>query len=215
MTIQENPLAPQVGTDLVDAYKDVATSIISDCLDRMAGPFGQLPYHRGNRLIGTAFTVDTRHGDNLAIHAALKFARPGDVLVVAGGGDLSQALIGEIIVLHGTVIGLAGFVIDGAIRDVEAIRSGDMPCYACGVTHRGPYKSGPGTLNLPISVGGALVNPGDLVVGDADGIVTLSPATARSILPAVRAKEAHERQKIAGYLDQIKARFVSEKELTH
>lgn len=215
MTIQEYPLAPQVGTDLIDAYQTVATSIISDCLDRMAGPYGQMPYHKGNRLIGTALTVDTRHGDNLAIHAALKIARPGDVLVVAGGGDLSQALIGEIIVLQGTVIGLGGFVIDGAIRDVESIRAGDMPCYACGVTHRGPYKNGPGILNQPISVGGAMVNPGDLVIGDADGIVTLSPATARAILPAIRAKEAHERQKIAGYLEQIKARSTAETELTH
>jgi regulator of RNase E activity RraA len=206
MTIHEHPLAPLVGADLIDAYRDVATSIISDSLDRMAGPHGPLPFHHSGRMIGTALTVDTRHGDNLAIHAALKIARPGDVLVIAGGGDLSQALIGEIIVLHGRVIGVAGFLVDGAIRDVGAIRAGDMPVYACGVTHRGPYKNGPGVLNQPVSIGGAVVNPGDLVVGDEDGVVMLSPDTAREILPSIRAKEDHERQKIAGYLKEISAR---------
>lgn len=197
MTIREYPAATQVAADLVRNYAGTASSIISDCMDRLPGAVGLLPYHKSQTIIGTAFTVRTRAGDNHAIHAALKLVRVGDVMVVDGGGDVTQALIGEIIVQKAMAVGLAGFVIDGAIRDVDAIRELGLPVYARAVTHRGPYKNGPGTLNQPIAVGGTVVMPGDLVVGDADGIVTLSPAVAAEILPAVRAKEEHERLKIA------------------
>ena len=197
MTIREYPAAPQVPADLLRDYSGTASSIISDCLDRLPGAVGLLPYHAAQAIIGTAFTVRTRAGDNFAIHAALNLVRPGDVMVVDGGGDVTQALIGEIIVQKAMAVGLAGFVIDGAIRDVDPIRELGLPVYARAVTHRGPYKNGPGVLNRPIAVGGSVVMPGDLVVGDADGIVTLPPETAAGILPAVRAKEEHERQKIA------------------
>lgn len=197
MTIREYPPAPQVPVDLLRDYAGTASSIISDCLDRLPGAVGLMPYHATETIIGTAFTVRTRSGDNFAIHAALNVVRPGDVMVVDGGGDITQALIGEIIVQKAMAVGLAGFVIDGAIRDVDSIRKLGLPVYARAVTHRGPYKNGPGVLNQPIAVGGSVVMPGDLVVGDADGIVTLPPETAAEILPAVRAKEEHERQKIA------------------
>lgn len=203
MTIQDNPMPAAVTGDLIREYGGVATSIISDNLGRMPGAVGILPYHSGGLLIGTALTVKTRNGDNLAIHAALKLARPGDVLVIDGGGDVSQALIGEIILTHAESIGVAGFVIDGAIRDVGAIRNSPLPCYARGVTHRGPYKNGPGALNVPVSIGGSVVLPGDLIVGDEDGIVALRSDTARRILPAIRQQEEHERQKIAAFRASI------------
>jgi regulator of RNase E activity RraA len=150
-------------------------------------------------MIGTALTVKTRAGDNLAIHAALKIARAGDIIVVDGGGDISQALIGEIILTHAESLGVAGFIIDGAIRDVAAIRASDLPCYARGVTHKGPYKFGPGALNVPVSIGGLVINPGDLIVGDEDGIVALAPAVAAQLLPGVRAQEENEGAKIARF----------------
>jgi RraA family protein len=199
MTIEERPATPQVAPELVSEFRGVATSIISDNMARLPGATGILPYHKGGQLVGTALTVKTRNGDNLAIHAALKIARRGDVIVVDGGGDVSQALIGEIILTHAESIGVAGFVLDGAIRDVAAIRASDLPCYARGVTHKGPYKNGPGSLNVPVSIGGLVVHPGDLVVGDDDGIVALSPKAARDLLPAIRAQEERERVKIAGY----------------
>lgn len=203
MTIQNNPMPETVAGELIREYRGVATSIISDNLGRVPGAVGLLPYHSGGFLIGTALTVKTRNGDNLAIHAALKLARPGDVLVIDGGGDTSQALIGEIILTHAESIGVAGFVIDGAIRDVGAIRLSPLPCYARAVTHRGPYKNGPGALNIPVSIGGSVVQPGDLIVGDEDGIVALGPDTARRILPAIRQQEEHERQKIAAFRASI------------
>ncbi|MFT4011802.1 MAG: RraA family protein [Paracoccus sp. (in: a-proteobacteria)] len=197
MTIREHPAPPLVAADLLQAYDGTASSIISDCLDRLPGAVGLLPYHAGQTVIGTAFTVRTRAGDNAAIHRALDLVRPGDVMVVDGGGDCGQALIGEIIVQKAMARGLAGFAIDGAIRDVDAIRTLGLPVYARAVTHRGPYKNGPGILNQPVCLGGMVVMPGDLIVGDADGIVALSTERAAAILPAIRAKEEHERVKIA------------------
>lgn len=199
MTIVEHPVIAQIAPELISEFRGVATSIISDNMARLPGATGILPYHKGGQLVGTALTVKTRNGDNLAIHAALKIARRGDVIVVDGGGDISQALIGEIILAHAESIGVAGFVLDGAIRDVAAIRASDLPCYARGITHKGPYKNGPGSLNVPVSIGGLVVHPGDLIVGDDDGIVALAPQAARDLLPAIRAQEERERIKIAGF----------------
>ena len=125
-------------------------SVISDNLDRLPGVVGLQPFHRSGRMAGTALTVRTRAGDNLAVHHALELVKPGDVIVVDGGGDITRALVGEImkdIALHR---GAAGFVIDGAIRDVAAFRASDFPCFARGVIHRGPYKTGPGAINVPV-----------------------------------------------------------------
>ena len=128
------------------------------------------------------------------------------MLVIDGAGDVGQALIGEIIVHRAMEIGLAGFAIDGAIRDVDAIRALGLPVYARAISHRGPYKNGPGVLNKPVCLGGMVVMPGDLIVGDADGIVAMSPDQAQEILPAVRAKEEEERQKLAELRGAIDAR---------
>ena len=187
----------QVGSELIEAYGTLATSLVSDILDRQIGMYGLLPYHDGSAMVGRAFTVKTREGDNRAIHEALDQTMPGDVIVVDGAGLLMRALIGEIIVEKALSIGVAGFVIDGAIRDVEAIREMSMPCYARGVSHLGPYKTGPGTLNQPIACCGSVVMPGDLVLGDADGVIALSASTAQRILAEVRSKGEHETKKIA------------------
>lgn len=187
------PISP----DLVAAYRTLATSLISDVLDRQCGLYGLVPYHDGTPLVGRALTVKTREGDNKIIHQALQMAGAGDVIVVDGAGYLNRALIGEIIAEKAMSQEVAGFVIDGAIRDVESIRKMDMPCYARGVTHLGPYKTGPGTINQPIACAGSVVMPGDLVVGDADGVIALPEAVARRILADVRAKGEDETAKIA------------------
>lgn len=199
MSIEQYPTPAGVAPDIIAEYSGIEVSIISDNLERLPGATGILPYHGSAQMIGTALTVKTRHGDNLAVHAALKIARAGDVIVVDGGGDVSQALIGEIIMVHAQSIGVAGFVIDGAIRDVSAIREGNLPCFARGVTHKGPYKNGPGAVNVPVSIGGMVVNPGDLIVGDADGVIAIPAHLARGLLPGIRAQEKHERDKIAGF----------------
>src|SRR5919198_1027182 len=177
---------------LIEAFKVAPTSIISDNLARLAGSVGLKPFHRAGRMVGTAFTVRTRPGDNLAIHRALEMVGPGDVIVVDGGGDETRALVGEIMKNIAEYRGAAGYVIDGAIRDVAAFAGGDFPCFARAVIHRGPYKSGPGEINVPVSIGGSVISPGDIVVGDEDGVVSFPAADAARLLEAVRAQVARE-----------------------
>ncbi|MET7243590.1 RraA family protein [Methylobacterium sp. EM32] len=176
----------------VDQFRGVATALISDNLDRLPGLVGLRPFHRAGPLAGIALTVRVRSGDNLAIHQALTLAQPGDVIVVDGGGDTSRALVGDIMKAIAESRGVAGFVIDGAIRDSAAFAASDFPCYARAAIHRGPYKAGPGEINVPVSVGGWTVNPGDVVVGDADGVVTFPAGIAATLIAAVRAQEARE-----------------------
>lgn len=185
---------------LLEALRTVVTPHLSDNLARLSGIAGLHRFHAGRKLIGTAFTVKTRPGDNLAIYKALMELQPGHVLVVDGGGDLNNALVGDLLLQYGLQRGCAGFVIDGAIRDSAAFQARDFPCYARGVTHRGPYKHGPGAINVPVTVGGQVVQPGDIVVGDEDGIVTFPPQDADRLLQAARnsaAKEAAVQTEIA------------------
>jgi RraA family protein len=156
------------------------------------------PMHGGGVLAGPALTVKARPGDNLMLHKALDLAEPGDVIVCDGGGDLTNSLIGEIMVTHAIKRGIAGVVIDGAIRDAAAIRSGKFPVFAAGVSHRGPYKDGPGEINVPIAIDGMVIEPGDLILGDDDGIVCVPFAQVETVLAATEKKQAAE-------ADQIKA----------
>ena len=179
---------------LIEAFRDKPTSIISDNLARLAGCVGLRPFHRAGRLVGTAFTVRTRPGDNLAIHRALELAGPGDVIVVDGGGDETRALVGEIMKNIAQWRKAEGYVIDGAIRDVAAFAADDFPCYARAVIHRGPYKNGPGEINVPVTIGGSVISPGDIVVGDEDGVVSFPAAGAAALLEAVRAQITREEE---------------------
>ena len=118
------------------------------------------------------------------------------MIVVDGGGDESRALVGEIMKTIAEYRGAAGYVIDGAIRDVASFAAGDFPCFARAAIHRGPYKNGPGEINVPVSIGGSVVAPGDIVVGDEDGIVSFSQSAAPALLEAVKAQIAREEETI-------------------
>lgn len=195
------PSAPQLPTDLVDAAREVAVSLLSDNVERIVGSTGILAQHGDAPMAGTAVTVRTRSGDNLAIYRAFALCRPGDVLVVDGGGVTDQALVGEIMTTYLESIGVAGVVLDGAIRDVAAIRRRGYPVFARGVSHRGPYRDGPGEVNTPVSIGGMVVQPGDLVVGDPDGLIAVPPAEARRLIAAAQAKERKEAASLAAIVD--------------
>jgi RraA family protein len=192
--------AAQASPATLAALSELAVSLLSDNMARASGIMGLQPYHQPRPMAGTAVTVRTRAGDNLAIHRAFDFCRPGDVLVIDGGGELSQALMGDIMASYAESLGVQGLVIDGAIRDVGAIRQRDFPVYARGVTHRGPYKNGPGEINVPVTVGRMVVNPGDIVVGDEDGLLAIAPGDVDSVIAGARkqgAKEAAALQSIA------------------
>jgi RraA family protein len=154
-------------------------------------------FHRSGKMVGTAFTVKTRPGDNLMVHKALDMAEPGDVIVVDAGGALENAIVGELMAGWAQKRGLAGFVIDGAIRDSEALSEGDFPVYAAGVTHRGPYKDGPGEINGVVTVAGMVVRPGDLIAGDHDGVVAIAPEDAERVIAAAEAQHRKEQTSLA------------------
>lgn len=178
----------------------LSSSLISDSLDRLPGVVGLRPFHRSGKLIGTARTVKTRPGDNLFVYRALHAIRPGEVLVVDAGGVLDNAIVGELIQLYAASRRCAGFVIEGAVRDTDYFAAGDFPCYARGVSHRGPYKSGPGEIDVPVSIGGLVVSCGDIVFGDHDGVVAFPAGDAERIVSAAEARGRAEddiRRKVA------------------
>jgi regulator of RNase E activity RraA len=196
--LRKNPSAPQVDARILAALRDIPVAALSDNMHRNIGTTGLLPYHRpvAGTLAGTAVTARSRGGDNLTYLRALEFCRPGDVLVVDAGGDLANAVVGGILSFYAAHIGVAGVVIDGAVRDVAEIRAREFPVYARGVTHRGPYKDGPGEINVPVSVGGMVVNPGDIVVGDQDGLMAFARDEAELLIEKARAHLATEAETI-------------------
>jgi len=185
-------------TQGVQALTGLASSVVGDAMGRLVGTTGLRPVNRSSvTACGNAFTVRVRAGDNLLIHKALDMLKPGDVLVVDGEGDVSRALVGEIMMTSAMIQGAVAFVIDGAIRDVDAFEDQKFPCWARGVNLRGPYKEGPGSINVPITVGGMLVNPGDIVLGDSDGVVAVPSSQALAIAKAAKDKVLVENQMIA------------------
>ena len=186
----------------VAALTGLATSVVSDVLGRTIGAVNILPVNKSPvSVCGNAVTVSVRAGDNLLIHKSLQILKSGDVLVVDGGGDLSRALFGEIMMTAAKSKGAIGCVFDGAIRDVDAFEKHKFPCWARGVNMRGPYKDGPGSINTSISIGGMVVNPGDIILGDCDGIIALSPSIALEAAKLGKEKEATEHKTIQSILD--------------
>ena len=181
--------------EIVEKFKECSVSSIADGMNRffcVAPEIKMVNQKSGLRMVGSALTVKTRPIDNLMVHKALDMAQPGDVIVIDAGGNMDSAVFGEIMVKMANKKGVAGYVIDGCIRDSSAIKKMDFPVFARGVTPKGPYKDGPGEINLPISCGGVVVNPGDIIVGDEDGIVIIPPSEAENLLKKALAKEKKE-----------------------
>lgn len=179
-----NPRVPGPEAQVVEAFKSIPVAAIGDSMSRNVGTMGLRQYHArlDAVLCGPAVTVRVRPGDNLMIHKALMLVQPGDVLVIDGGGDVSQALVGGLMRTTCVARKLAGLVIDGAIRDLCEWAEEGMPIFARGHTHRGPSKDGPGEINVPVSCAGMAVLPGDLIVGDADGVIAVPAADAAEVL---------------------------------
>ena len=187
--IRKVPSVAQADPKVIAMLREIPVAALSDNMHRNIGTVGLHPYHRPGKttMAGTAVTARSRAGDNLTYLRALEFCRPGDVLVIDAGGDLNNAGVGGILSFYAASIGVVGVVVDGAIRDVAEIREREFPVYARGVTHRGPYKDGPGEINVPISVGGMVVNPGDIVVGDQDGLLAIPQDGVEELIDKARA----------------------------
>ncbi|WP_321969009.1 RraA family protein [Paraburkholderia tropica] len=188
----------RVTPELVERAGTFQAAILADVAGRRGTLNGRVQaLGRHMKVAGPAVTVEVRPGDNLAIHAALAVAKPGDVIVVDGKGDLTCALIGEIMSTQAKATGIAGFVIDGAVRDTDELASGDFPIFAGGRNPCGPTKSVAGRVNCQISAAGASVNPGDLIVGDADGVVVVPRESVAAILLDAQKKVDAESRRIA------------------
>lgn len=173
-------------------------SILADVAGRRGALDGRIaPLAPSMRLAGPAFTIEVRPGDNLMIHAAIAAAQPGDILIVDGKGDRSCALMGAIMMTACKTLSLGGVVLDGSHRDTEELLTLGFPVYSVGSSPNGPSKAIPGRINHPISCGGVSVHPGDLVIGDSDGVVVIERERAASLLPLATKKLADERARMA------------------
>lgn len=209
MTVGNRVLQRQrrVSEALVKAFSELPVAVVSDSMSRVfAGGANLRPMHREGQLAGVALTVRTRPGDNLMLHKAIDMAEPGDVIVCDAGGDTTNALMGELMLAYAVKKGVAGFVLNGALRDLDGFKATNLPTFAAGVTHRGPYKNGPGEINTTINIGGMVIEPGDLIIGDSDGLLAVGFDDAEVVLKAAQAKQAAENQQMiaikAGHNDR-------------
>jgi 4-hydroxy-4-methyl-2-oxoglutarate aldolase len=150
------------------------------------------PLYRPIHVCGPAYPVFAPAGDNLAIHYALAEAPAGSVLVVAAGGEIGKGLWGEVMTVSALARGIRGLVTDGAVRDVRAIRALNFPVFAAGVAIPGTVKQQAGVRNEPVEVGGAIIRPGDIVVGDDDGVVIIGQEAAQQALKAAEMRTRKE-----------------------
>ena len=188
----------RVSPEIVRKANEYAASILADVAGRRGTLDGRIAAVSPKvKMAGPAFTVEVRAGDNLMIHAAMSMAKPGDILVVDGKGDRSCALMGSIMINACKKMNLGGVVLDAALRDIDEVRDLGFPVYCVGTNPNGPTKFVPGRINWPISCGGISVNPGDLIVGDADGVVVVEREKAESLLDMAAKKVADERARIA------------------
>jgi len=187
--------------ELVELFRDIPAANIDDCMGRTAAvDAGIKPVGKNGQLLGTAFTVRVPQGDNLMFHAAMDLAKPGDVIVIDAGGYVDRSILGELMATYCKVRGVRGIICDGAIRDQDGLAEMEgFPVYARGANPNGPYKNGPGEINVPVCIGGRVVKPGDIVVGDGDGVVFIDPADAQTVYAAVQKVQAME----AGIMDKI------------
>ena len=178
--------------DLVESYRDLMdktgclTGNVGDCIGRSAAMDARVKnLANGMKAVGPALTVRVPPTDNLMIHKALTLIKPGDVLVIDGGGNHSWALMGWLMVSTAIKIGVAGIIADGCVRDAQEIRTSGFPVFCAGLSPNGPFKEGPGEINFPISCGGQVVKPGDMIISDDDGVVVLQKEFAGSVIEKV------------------------------
>jgi 4-hydroxy-4-methyl-2-oxoglutarate aldolase len=210
---------------LVDAFACTPASFIVDAMEGRGTPDWRIKPLPGTpaRFVGTALPCFNGPADNLALCAAVALCASGDVLIAVADGFTGCAVVGDLLLGIAKNRGAAGFVTDGLVRDLADIQALDFPCFAQGVSPNSPARNGPGTVGLPVVLGGLPVAAGDIVIGDPDGVVIVPQAEARAVLAqldVVRAKEAKmlqavrgglkEPSVIAGLLDSDRVRYVDE-----
>lgn len=191
------PSPARLSASLLARFRGVASSNLADAMGRFNFMDSGIRSRSGLALAGLAVTVNCRPGDNLMVHKALQIAEPGEIVVVCTGGSTSTAVFGELMCHTAAAKGLGGIVVDGAIRDVDGITKLGFPAYSRSVSPGACDKDGPGEINVPISCGGTVVMPGDVVVGDADGVSVVPRAHAEEVLTAVAQLVEREARRVA------------------
>lgn len=189
-------------------FYDLPTTCISDALNGMNNLDPSIkPLQDSYKVAGRAFTVKIPAGDNTMVLKAIKEASPGDVLVVDAKGESYRAVAGDFVVGLAQKLGIAGIIVDGVIRDLIGVRSLNFPVFSKGTTVAASFKNGAGEINVPISCGGVSITPGDIIVGDADGVVVIPQADAEKVLEKALAKLKKDEQREASALqDEASAR---------
>jgi RraA family protein len=191
--VSERPITRDA--ELIRRAAALPVANIGDVMQRMQAMRGGFRAFGGRRgVVGSAVTVRVRAGDNLMLHRAIDLAQPGDVVVCDGGGDLSVAVAGDLMIGHALQRGVAALVVDGAVRDIGNLHGMDIGVWACAATPAGPYKDGPGEIGYPVACGGQVVLPGDLIAADEDGVVVIPQADAAAVIAAAEAHAAKEAQ---------------------
>ena len=207
--------------EIIECFRNVPVANISDCMNRMFVMRSNLhPIGKGTKLLGPAFTVKVPIGDNLLFNKALALAKPGDVIVVDDSGDLDHSICGDIMYRTAKARGIAGFVIDGCVRDIDFLAEDDFPVFAIGVTPKGPYKNGPGEINVDIACCGQVVHPGDIITADQDGVLVIKPSDVPDILESLKDKLASEEELSAvitdpNWVDTLIEDIVAEKKFMY
>ena len=189
---------------LVELFRGIPSSNIGDIMYRLYNMQSDIKaYNPRIPLLGTAFTVKAPEGDNMFFHIAIEMAQPGDIIVVDAGGSSERSLGGEMMFNEAINKGIAGFIVNGCIRDTDCLATLDFPVYATGVTPQGPWKNGPGEINVPVCCGNQVVCPGDILVGDPDGVVVVHPADAAEVAALARDKFEKEQKKLQSYREGL------------
>ena len=187
---------PMVSDELLNEYQGIPAANVADCMGRLSALHPRVSLKSSPKqpvTVGRALTVKTRGGDNLMIHKALNMAQPGDVIMVSNdGGTEYRAIMGEVMLGYAIYKQIAGLVIDGPIRDSDAVEAMSMPVYANGTNPAGPYKDGTGEINTPIACGGISVHPGDIVVMDRDGVIVVPWQDAEEVLEGAKKIQAKD-----------------------
>ncbi|MBS6643116.1 MAG: RraA family protein [Clostridiaceae bacterium] len=174
--------------ELVEAFRNIPVANISDCMGRLFCLHSSIkPQGKCRKICGPALTVKSAMADNLLFNKAIALAKPGDVIVVNDSGDLTHSVCGDIMYQFAEYKKIGGFIVDGCVRDIQYLEEHDFPVYSRGVTPRGPYKNGFGEINTDIACADQVIHPGDIIVGDEDGVVVIRPEDAKELLEKAKA----------------------------
>ncbi|CDR17841.1 RraA family protein [Streptomyces iranensis] len=191
--VRVTPSWERVDGQLLDRFRAHSVANLGDALDRLNIVDGGIaPVWQGAKAVGTALPVLTVAGDNKAVIAALEHIRPGDILVINAFGHDGRAVIGDNLAQRFAAYGAVGAIVDGYVRDAAIIGELGVPVFARGLTPAGPFKNGPGAIGEPVAIGGVVVNPGDIVAADGDGVIVIPPHRAHEALTSVQEIVARE-----------------------